>query len=366
MKKLNIGLFFSLYLKAPHNNKKSICAPMTLLDDLAQGLYKKGHKVYFVVSSDSKKKPYHHRALSFKSVSNNKIFSKLAKSKRVKAINEYNKKAINEFLAENARNLDIMHFHHIDYASVNMGRANNIITIHDPIKSKHNSIIKKLQKEDSDLSIACLSKNHSKNLKIKNKHILYNGINLKDYPFSKKAKSHLAFSGRMIKQKGAHTALNVAHAIDKPLYLAGSVPKNNSFFKERIEPKITKKDKNFGLVPYTKMKKIYSKARALLFPIQWEEAFGLVMIEAMACGTPVVAFDKGSVPEIIKHKKTGFIVKDEQEMTKAVKKIYSMPNNEYMAMRRACREHVEINFSVEKMVDNYEKLYYNILNKHKK
>ncbi|PIR56833.1 MAG: glycosyl transferase, partial [Parcubacteria group bacterium CG10_big_fil_rev_8_21_14_0_10_41_35] len=93
--------------------------------------------------------------------------------------------------------------------------------------------------------------------------------------------------------------------------------------------------------------------------------FGLVMIESMACGTPVIAFNKGAVPEIVKHGITGYVVKNEKQMIGAVKKIYSMKEDEYIKMRYACREHVEKNFSVEKMVDNYEKLYYKIIEQHK-
>ncbi|MGB2762611.1 MAG: glycosyltransferase, partial [Minisyncoccales bacterium] len=109
-------------------------------------------------------------------------------------------------------------------------------------------------------------------------------------------------------------------------------------------------------------------AKLLLLPIQWEEPFGLVMIEAMACGTPVIAFRRGSVPEIIKDGVTGFICKpnDLNLMIKTVKKIYQMPEAEYKKMRHNCRRHVEKNFSVEKMVDNYEKVYYKILARQQK
>ena len=104
-------------------------------------------------------------------------------------------------------------------------------------------------------------------------------------------------------------------------------------------------------------------------PIQWDEPFGLVMIEAMACGTPVIAFNRGSVSEVVKHGKTGFIVKpfnkngrpNIEDFAKAVKKLYQMPEKEYIKMRHNCRKHVEKNFTVEKMVDGYEKLYYKIL-----
>jgi glycosyltransferase involved in cell wall biosynthesis len=108
--------------------------------------------------------------------------------------------------------------------------------------------------------------------------------------------------------------------------------------------------------------------KAFLVPIEKDEPFGLVMIEAMACGTPVIAFDRGSVSEIIEDKKTGFICPpdDINCMIEAVKKIYQMPENEYINMRKACRKRVEQNFTIEKMVDSYEKIYQKVIEDWKK
>ncbi len=89
-------------------------------------------------------------------------------------------------------------------------------------------------------------------------------------------------------------------------------------------------------------------------PIQWEEPFGLTMTEAMACGTPVIAFDRGSVKEVVKDGETGFIVKDIEEMVEAIKKIDQIS-------RQECRKLVEKNFTIERMVLDYEKLYYKVL-----
>ena len=103
-----------------------------------------------------------------------------------------------------------------------------------------------------------------------------------------------------------------------------------------------------------------ANARALLMTINWEEPFGLVMAEAMSSGTPVIAFNRGSVPELIKHRKTGLIVDPRHGLTglkKALLKIGTINP-------RDCREHIENNFSIEKMVDNYEKTYKEIISKH--
>jgi glycosyltransferase involved in cell wall biosynthesis len=103
----------------------------------------------------------------------------------------------------------------------------------------------------------------------------------------------------------------------------------------------------------------YQNAKALLFPVQWEEPFGLTMIEAMSCGTPVIALRRGSVPEVVKDGKTGFIVDSLAEMAAAVKKIDRIK-------RADCRTHVEAHFSNEKMVSSYEAAYETVLQKFKK
>ena len=131
-----------------------------------------------------------------------------------------------------------------------------------------------------------------------------------------------------------------------------------------------------GMLTTPRREEVMGRAKCLLFPIKWEEPFGMVLIEAMACGTPVVAYARGSVPEIIKDGETGFIVNSSDSdirgdwivkktgiagLCEAVEKIYSMSKVEYQKMRHACRTHVEANFTVEKMADNYEKVYQKIL-----
>ncbi len=103
---------------------------------------------------------------------------------------------------------------------------------------------------------------------------------------------------------------------------------------------------------------LFKDAKATLFPITWEEPFGLVMTESMATGTPIIATRRGSVPEVIKNGKTGFIVNNTKDMVKAVSKISKIS-------RRACRKHVEDNFDIEQMLDGYEKVYKKLIKKSK-
>ena len=158
---------------------------------------------------------------------------------------------------------------------------------------------------------------------------------------------------------GAHKnpkdAINAAKEAEVELILAGGKIREPYFSKE-IKPLIDgDKIKYLGEV-YGKTKiNLLKNAKALLFPIKWPEPFGLVMIEAMACGTPIIAYPNGAVPEIVEDKKTGFIVKNISEMVKAIKKIDRID-------RKKCREKVEEKFSIEKMINEYEKISFKVLN----
>jgi glycosyltransferase involved in cell wall biosynthesis len=369
MKKLTIALHFYIGRKSPHNNKGTICAPMTLLEDIASRLHKKGHKVFFINSKDSKNKPYYYKTPLFNHTVDHPEIKKLndanKQKEKAKLVAEFNNMVVEEFLEKHGSKIDIFHSHKIEYSLGGMHSQQesfaSVFTHHDPVSKAHNVWTKKAKNKLSNPHFTYLSKNHSKTATTKNKHILYNGINPKLYPFSKTADDFLAFSGRMVKEKNPLVALKIAKELNKPIKLAGIATKGDKYWEKQIKPLLSKERTYLGLLPYDKMYTLYQKARALLFPIQWEEPFGLVMVEAMACGTPVIAFKRGSVPEIIKHGKTGFIVNNQQEMIKATKKLYSMPEKEYTAMRNNCRKHVEKNFSVEKMVKDYEKLYYKIV-----
>ncbi|MFH1956413.1 MAG: glycosyltransferase, partial [Patescibacteria group bacterium] len=128
----------------------------------------------------------------------------------------------------------------------------------------------------------------------------------------------------------------------------------NYFFHE-VQPLLNQENINFvGQLDFNEKVRLLGGAKALLFPIDRREPFGLVMIESMACGTPVIAYQRGSVPEVIKDKETGFIVDNKNEMTEAIKKIGTIK-------RKDCRVHVEQNFTLKQMVDKYEEIYKKII-----
>lgn len=177
---------------------------------------------------------------------------------------------------------------------------------------------------------------------------IYNGVDLKEFPFNEKPKDYFLFMGAMGEHKAPHLAIEACQKAGVKLVLAGGKIRE-PYFSKQVKPKIDKKQIQYiGEVSSQKRVELLQNARALLFPIIWEEPFGLVMIEAMACGTPVIAFNHGAVPEVIENKKTGFVVEDVSGMIEAIKKIDSIK-------RIACRQLVEQKFTYERMVDDYLK-----------
>ena len=192
---------------------------------------------------------------------------------------------------------------------------------------------------------------------------VYNGTtDLDDYTYGSGG-DYLIWLGRFHQYKGAKEAIDAAKIANRKLILAGNIGSDaqQKYFDENIVNEIDDTQISYaGEVGLIKKVKLLQNAEALLMPIKWEEPFGLVMIEAMACGTPVIAFNRGSVPEIIADGKVGYIVKqdDVHAMADAVGRIERIN-------RRDCREHVAGNFSIEKMVEGYEKVYNQIIRANK-
>ena len=221
--------------------------------------------------------------------------------------------------------------------------------------------------------------------------VIHHGIDLKDYPFdSNLVKQDYLFSiGRITPDKGHDKAIAIAKKTGSRLIIAGNVQNKKAdreFFKEIkksidlvvdsqgyfneidqgnyyetvIKPILESGAQIIyvGEVNAAQKKLWYKHARATLFPIQWGEPFGLVLIESMACGTPVVAFNKGSVPEIVIHGKTGFVVESIEEMVEGVKNIGRLSPGD-------CRNHIKENFSIASMSRKYVELYQRILEERK-
>jgi glycosyltransferase involved in cell wall biosynthesis len=167
--------------------------------------------------------------------------------------------------------------------------------------------------------------------------------------------NHFIWIARMNKHKGVENAIEAAEKLGVRLLLAGRIdPTQEEYFEKIIKPHLNDKIQYAGELKDKELPNFYASARALLYPIEWEEPFGLVVAEAQACGTPVISYRRGSMEELIRDGKTGFVVDSNIELLmEAMKKIGSID-------RAAVRKHIEKKFSKEWMADNYEKAYFEL------
>jgi glycosyltransferase involved in cell wall biosynthesis len=178
------------------------------------------------------------------------------------------------------------------------------------------------------------------------------GIPVAEYPFSPEPGEYLAFVGRVSPEKGLDVAIRVAEAAGLPLRIGAKVdPADQDYYEAAIRPLLGSPVVDFlGEVDEATKRELLVHARALLFPIDWPEPFGLVMIEALACGTPVIARPRGSVPEVLVDGETGLLAEGFDDLVRAAAAVDRLD-------RRACRAAAERCFSVEAMADRYEALY---------
>ena len=188
---------------------------------------------------------------------------------------------------------------------------------------------------------------------------VYNGVPLNKYDLESSVPDDapLVFLGRIAPIKGTHTAVEVAQRSGRRLVIAGNVPDDQqSFFREEIEPHLNDEQIQYlGPVDDEEKNELLGRAAAFLMPIEWEEPFGIVMAEAMACGTPVIGTRRGAVPEVVEQGTTGFVGESVEDLVAAVGRIGELD-------RTATRERCEHLFSDRAVVDGYESLYKETMN----
>lgn len=189
--------------------------------------------------------------------------------------------------------------------------------------------------------------------------VIHHGLDPVAYPPSFEPGSHAAFLGRLAPEKGPDSACRAAKKAGIPLHIGGAVhPCDTWFFTETLRTLLQETSvKWLGQVDHLQKVALLQGARALLVPIRWEEPFGLVMIEAMLCGTPVIAFKRGSATELVEEGVTGFLVDSEAEMAEVLE------HRAGLLDRRACRARAVELFSTDVMVNGYEALYRSIVEK---
>jgi len=252
---------------------------------------------------------------------------------------------------EKASGFDIIH-NNFDFLPLTYSRLIKtpvITTIHGFSSPKIIPVYKKYNSKSHYVSIS----NADRSSELNYLGTVYNGLNTKSFNYCEKPEDYLLYFGRIHHDKGTAEAIEIAKKSRRKLLIAGII-QDEKYFKEKIEPELNAQIEHIGPADSEKRNKLLGKAFCLLHPINFNEPFGMSVAEAMLCGTPVIAFNKGSMPELIKHEQTGFLVNNVDEAAEAVEKIQTINRIE-------CFKWANSRFSLEKMVEDYLELYKKIL-----
>jgi glycosyltransferase involved in cell wall biosynthesis len=258
-----------------------------------------------------------------------------------------------ELVFKQAHEFDILHFH-IDYLHFPLTRRQSvpaITTLHGKLTIPD---LAPLYREYSDMPVVSISNSQRQPLPWINwVGTAYHGLPEGLYHFQDRPEKYLAFLGRVCPEKSPDRAIEIAEQAGVQLKIAAKVDEaDKTYFEQEIKPLL----KSSSLVDYVgeindrEKDEFLGNALAFLFPIDWPEPFGLVLIEALACGTPIIAFRNGSVPEIVEHGRTGFIVDTLEDAIAAVQKVGSID-------RRTCRAAFEERFTARRMAQDYLAIY---------
>ena len=262
-----------------------------------------------------------------------------------------------ESVFQRASEFDIVHFH-VDYLHFSMSRRQRIThvtTLHGRLDIPD---LFPLYREFRDMPVISISNIQREPLPWANwQATVHHGLPTDLYRFREQTGSYLAFLGRISPEKRVDRAIEIAQRVQIPLKIAAKVDRvDRKYFKTTIEPLLCDAlIEVVGEIGDREKDEFLGNAYALLLPIDWPEPFGLVMIEAMACGTPVIAYCGGAVPEILEEGRTGFIVEDLEGAVKAARRIPKLS-------RKRCREAFDQRFTATRMANDYVKVYERLIN----
>lgn len=388
---MRIGLLFPTIYASEVLYKDRIFAPRELLTNLSNNLVSRGHEVFVFSTPDFKTnaklvgipldgviKPLH--------ISK---FRNIEGDRREWLDTEFSKRNFELNVTKNAfqyvkqNKLDLLHCYHdsslfFTHYFHSLFDFPIIYSLHDPLPPLETFEYSELSKFKTHMYISLSEQMRKSTLKLNFVANIKHGIDIHHFSFNQHPSDYLLFMGRLIPEKGLHSAIavslktNIRLEIGTQFFKADE--KANTYFVNKVKPYL-----NNSLIGKPRMfndeekRLAYQQAMAFIFPIEWEEPFGMVMIEAMSCGTPVIAYNRGSVPEVLRDGLTGFIIDPDSEdrpgkgtwvikkqgiegLVEAIQRIGEID-------RRDCRKHVEENFSVEKMGENYEKIYQEVVKK---
>jgi glycosyltransferase involved in cell wall biosynthesis len=264
-----------------------------------------------------------------------------------------------EQVIKRADEFDIVHFHidYLHYPVSRRSRFNHVTTLHGRLDLPN---LVPLYREFTDVPVISISDSQRRPLSFARwAGTVYHGLPPDEFNFREKPEDYLLFLGRISPEKRVDRAIEIAKKAGRKLKIAAKIDRaDRYYFNKHIKPLLDQPFIEFiGEVGRPDADKLIGGAAALLFPIDWPEPFGLVMIEALACGTPVIAFRSGSVPEVITDGVTGFIVEDVDQAAEAVGRIRQID-------RHRCRQEFETRFTDRRMAQDYVKIYDHLSHRH--
>ena len=245
-----------------------------------------------------------------------------------------------------------------------------LMTLHGAFSEKHVGLYKKWVEvlgKAQGIYFNAISQSQRKEFEgigININGVVYHGIPIDRFGLETDKSDYLFTIGRISPEKGQHLAIEIAKRTGRRLIIAGEVHSvDGAYWKEMIEPHIDGDQINFvGSKTDEEKIPLYQKAAAFIFPLQWREPFGLIMIESMACGTPVVAYDRGSVTEVVRDGETGFVIKETGDKEEDLEAMVRAVNSLDSINPTDCRNHVEEHFSIQIEAENYLSLYEKLIN----
>ena len=344
---MKIAQVTSIYLSVP---PKTHGGTEWVVFELCQRLTRRGHEVRLFASGDSKVDCPVHAVVPVASLYDPQ--STFYLEKEFEARNTYN-------AYRHASRFDVIHAHWPTLAPYFSFFTDTptVLTYAYIEKELHEYYRSKL----SHCFPVCISRAQARMLGDESLPVIYNGVAVDEIPFGDKPEDFFITVGRMTPGKGIAEAIRIAKKAKIKLLVVGDVtshlPWSRNYFSKEVEPHIDGHHiQHIPQLPHAELMRTFARAKGLLFPAQWEEPFGMVVAEAMAAGTPVLAYRRGSMPELVSDGETGYLLADETEMVEAVQRIEDLD-------RKHCREWVCERFSVEQMVDGYERLYRGITGK---
>ena len=312
----------------------------SVIAGLVDGLVERGHRVTLLAAGDHKT-----RAQRFIRTWDEHPVDQLGE-----ALPEVVNSARVAALLGAGTDYDVVHDHTLAGPLLARGRrAPTVVTVHGPM----NELADLYRPLGGDVSLVAISDNQRRSAADLNwAGTVHNAIDVSSFPFRDRKDDYVLFLGRFHATKGPHLAIDAAREAGVRILLAGKCaePPEQEFYDAEIAPRLGPDAVYVGDADSTEKRRLLAGARCLLFPIQWDEPFGMVMVEAMACGTPVVALSNGSVPEVVVHGCTGIVVEREAELAAAIAQSRGLDP-------AACRRHAEKCFGIEAMAAGYEEVY---------